>query len=200
VGVGDSTSAALDFLSAMQPLQIGFVTRLRLDAAGYDPAPPDRGRGRPRQKGKRLPTLAPVLHHPNTVWTTTALSWSAGKRREMQITSAGAVWFHTGKPPVFIRWVLVPDPHGDYDPIALLGTESSADPTSIVSWYLQRWQLEVTFQQARRHLGVETQRQGSEKAIGRTTPVLLGLFSWITLVAHALYTAHPSAAPRQASG
>jgi hypothetical protein len=118
----------------------------------------------------------------------------------MQITSAGAVWFHTGKPPVFIRWVLVPDPHGDYDPIALLGTESSADPTSIVSWYLQRWQLEVTFQQARRHLGVETQRQGSEKAIGRTTPVLLGLFSWITLVAHALYTAHPSAAPRQASG
>src|SRR5918992_4648309 len=47
-----------------------------------------------------------------------------------------------------------------------------------------RWQLEVTFQEARRHLGFETQRQWSEMAIGRTTPALLGLFSVVTLFAH----------------
>jgi hypothetical protein len=73
------------------------------------------------------------------------------------------------------------------------------DPVLIVTWFVQRWQLEVTFEEARRHLGVETQRQWLEKAIARTTPLLLGLFSWVTLVAHALYTAHPSAAPRQAA-
>jgi hypothetical protein len=81
----------------------------------------------------------------------------------------------------------------------LLSTDSAADPVSIVAWFVQRWQLEVTFQEARRHLGVETQRQWADKAIARTTPLLFGLFSWITLLAHALYTAHPSTTPRQAA-
>ena len=75
----------------------------------------------------------------------------------------------------------------------------TAEPLSIVTWFVQRWQLEVTFEEARRHLGVETQRQWSDKAIARTTPLLLGLFSWVTLVAHALYTLQPTASPRQAA-
>ena len=198
VVVGDSAYAALDFLSAMQHLKLTFVTRLRLDAALYEPAPPYSGKGRPRKKGQRLPTLAQVLQNANTVWTTVSLAWYDGQVRDMQITSACAVWFHVGKQPLPIRWVLVRDPQGDYDPVALLSTDPAADPLSIVTWFVQRWQLEVTFEEARRHLGVETQRQWSDKAIARTTPLLLGLFSWVTLVAHALYTAHPSAAPRQA--
>ncbi len=47
-----------------------------------------------------------------------------------------------------------------------------------------RWQLEVTFHEVRAHLGVETQRQWSERAIRRTTPALMGLFSLVTLIAH----------------
>jgi len=187
VVVGDSAYAALDFLSAMQQLNLTFVTRLRMDAALYEPAPPYSGKGRPRKKGQRLPTLAQVLQDAHTVWV-----------RDMQITSACAVWFHVGKAPLPIRWVLVRDPHGDDAPVGLLSTDPDAQPLSIVTWFVQRWQLEVTFEEARRHLGVETQRQWSDKAIARTTPLLLGLFSWVTLVAHALYTAHPSAAPRQA--
>ena len=54
-----------------------------------------------------------------------------------------------------------------------------------------RWQLEVTFREVRTHLGVETQRQWSHRAIARTTPVLLGLFSWITLAAHQLQHSQP---------
>ena len=54
-----------------------------------------------------------------------------------------------------------------------------------------RWQLEVAFQEVRTHLGVETQRQWSDLAIARTTPVLLGLFSWTTLAAHALQKHRP---------
>jgi hypothetical protein len=49
---------------------------------------------------------------------------------------------------------------------------------------VMRWQLEVSFQEMRRHLGFETQRQWSEMAIRRTTPALLGLFSLVTLFAH----------------
>lgn len=199
VVVGDSAYAALDFLGAMQRLKVTFVTRLRLDAALYEAAPPYSGKGRPRKKGQRLPTLAQVLQDANTVWTTISLAWYDGQVRDMQITSACAVWFHFGKPALPIRWVLVRDPHNDYDPVGLLCSDAYCDPLSIVTWYVQRWQLEVTFEESRRHLGLETQRQWSDKAIARTTPLLLGLFSWVTLVAHALYTAHPSAAPRQAS-
>jgi hypothetical protein len=198
VVVGDSAYAALDFLSIMQHLKLTFVTRLRMDAALYDPAPPYSGQGRPRKKGQRLPTLAQVLQDANTVWTTLSLSWYDGQVRDMQMTSACAIWFHVGKAPLPIRWVLVRDPQGDYAPVGLLSTDATAEPLSIVTWFVQRWQLEVTFEEARRHLGVETQRQWSDKAIARTMPLLLGLFSWVTLVAHALYTAHPSAAPRQA--
>lgn len=199
VVVGDSAYAALDFLHQMQQLKLTFITRLRMDAALYDPAPPYSGKGRPRKKGQRLSTLAQVLVDETTIWTSLSLLWYDGHERPMEVTSASAVWFHTGKAAVPIRWVLVRDPLHTYDPIALLSTDPHSDPLSIVNWFVQRWQLEVTFEEARRHLGLETQRQWSDKAIARTTPLLFGLFSWVTLVAHTLYALHPSTTPRQAA-
>jgi hypothetical protein len=199
VVVGDSAYAALDFLSRMQQAQVTFVTRLRLDAALYAPAPPYSGRGRPRKKGQRLPTLAQVLRDPHTAWMSVTLAWYDGQQRVMDIASDTAVWFHTGKLPLPIRWVLIRDPQGEYAPVALLCTERVQTPLEIVTWFVQRWQLEVTFEEARRHLGVETQRQWSDKAIARMTPLLLGLFSWVTLLADTLYSSQPSTVPRQAA-
>jgi len=144
-----------------------------------------------------MPTLATILTDPATVWQPLSLAWYSGQPRQMDIASGTAVWFHNGKPPVPIRWVLIRDPAGKYDPVALLCTDPQQSPLHIATWFVQRWQLEVTFEESRRHLGVETQRQWSDKAIARTTPLLLGLFSWVTLIAHALY--HPSSAPRQAA-
>ena len=63
-------------------------------------------------------------------------------------------------------------------------------PAQIVEWFVLRWQLEVTFQEVRAHLGVETQRQWSDRAIARTTPVLMGVFSWVALAAHSLQKRH----------
>jgi hypothetical protein len=103
----------------------------------------------------------------------------------VEVASASAVWFHYGKAPVAIRWVLVRDPAGEYRPGALLCTCLDYTPEQIVSWFVQRWQIEVTFEEVRTHLGVETQRQWSQRAIARTTPLLLGLFSWITVLATA---------------
>jgi hypothetical protein len=199
VVVGDSASAALDCWSQMQQLTVTLVTRLRLDAAWYDPAPPSSGQGRPRKKGKLLPTLAQVLKAPDTLWTTTPLPGYDGQKPELPLTSACTVWFHTGKAPLPIRWVLVRDPQGDYAPLALLGTEPATEPQAMVTWFVTRWPLEVPFEAARRHLGVETQRQWSDQAIARTTPLLLGWFAWVTLVAHALYPAHSFASPRQSA-
>ncbi len=117
----------------------------------------------------------------------------------MEVILSSAVWFHIGKTPVPIRWVLIRDPFHVYDTIALLSTDPYSDLVSTVNWFVQRWQLEVTFEEARRHLGVETQCQWSDKAIACTTPLVFGLFSWVTLVAHSLYDACPSSTPRQAA-
>jgi hypothetical protein len=191
VVVADNTYAVIDLLSRLMQLAnpVHMVTRLRLDAALYEPAPPrERGKpGRPRLKGARLPTLEQVLRDPKTAWTAaTVPDWYGQGQREIEITSGIAVWYHSGKPPLPIRWVLIRDPKGRFESRALLCTEVKATPLQIVKWFVLRWQVEVTFQEARAHLGIETQRQWSDLAIARTTPALLGLFSLVTLLAHPL--------------
>lgn len=189
VVVADYSYAALEFLYACQTMvnPVTIITRLRLDAALYEPAPPHAGQvGRPRKKGKRLPTLQAVLEDSQTEWQSVPVNWYDGQSRVMAITSQTAVWYHSGIPPVPIRWVLIRDPQGAYETSALLSTSLDSDPLQIVNWFVRRWQVEVTFEEVRAHLGVETQRQWSDKAIERTTPILLGLFSWVTLAAHLL--------------
>jgi hypothetical protein len=83
-----------------------------------------------------------------------------------------------------VRWVLIRDPEGEFNTQALLCTDLRAEPERIVSWFVRRWQMEATFQEARQRLGFETQRYWSEVAIRRTAPALLGLFSLVTLFAH----------------
>lgn len=201
VFVGDSTYAALDLLSACQHLSkpVTFITRLRMDAALYDPAPAYSGKGRPRKKGKRLPTPQQYLEANDTIWTTVELAWYDGQTREMEIVSDTAVWFHYGKAAVSIRWVLIRDPLGEYETICLLCTDPTIEPQQITECFVMRWQMEVTFEETRRHLGIETQRQWSDKAIARTTPVLLGLFSWISLLVDALHSSGQTVTARQSA-
>jgi hypothetical protein len=113
-------------------------------------------------------------------------NWYGEGQRLVEVASATAVWYHTGLPPVPIRWVLVRDPKGKFETRALLCTQLDQHPRQILQWFLWRWQVEVSFQEVRAHLGVETQRQWSDLAIQRTTPALLALFSIITLLAHQL--------------
>jgi hypothetical protein len=187
--VGDNTYAVLDLLHACQKLvtPVTMVTRLRLDAALYEPAPLYTGRGRPRKKGRRLPTLESLLDAATTHWVQQRVVWYQGVLRPMEIATGNAVWYHTGKPPVAMRWVLIRDPQGRYEPVALLCTNPTYTPEQILTWFVRRWSMEVTFEESRAHLGVETQRQWSTLAILRTTPALLGLFSWVTLLAHFLF-------------
>ena len=185
--VGDSGYAVLDLLHFCQSLDqpVTFITRLRLDAGLYEPAPIRQTgqNGRPRVKGQRLPTLKALLDHSDVPWMTTAVAWYDNTTRTVELTSQTAVWYHTGKPPVPLRWVLIRDPQCEFAPQALLCTDPAIAPVQILEWFVLRWQLEVTFMETRAHLGVETQRQWSDRAIARTTPALMGIFSWITLAA-----------------
>lgn len=96
------------------------------------------------------------------------------------------LWHTPGEKPVAIRWVLVVDPDRKHKPEAFFSTDTELSAIKIVEYYVLRWNVEVTFEESRRHLGIETQRQWSDKAIERTTPVLFGLYSIVILIAYRL--------------
>lgn len=198
--VADSTYATYDFLDSVREF-VTVITQVRMDSALYAAAPPRvPGKpGRPRIKGERLPSLQQRLHDPATPWQRIHLrAWYGRTCKAVEITSFTAVWYKGGKPPVTGRFVLVRDPDGKLEPRAFLCTDPSLRPVRILSYFVRRWQMEVTFAEVRRHLGVETQRQWSRLAIERTTPVLLGLFSIVAILAQELHrTARLT--PRQAA-
>ena len=188
--VADSAFAALGFLGAARR-HATVITRLRLDAALYAPAParlPGQ-RGRTRLKGERLAALSAVLDEPATSWIAlTVPVWYGERDRAVEVASGTALWYHAGMPTVPLRWVLIRDPLKQFETQALLCTDQEAAPSFILECFVQRWQVEVTFEEARAHLGVETQRQWSGKAIARTTPCLLALYSLVTLAAQELFS------------
>lgn len=201
VVVGDRAYAALELLDAVRAVAT-VVARLRLDARLFTPPPPRRPgqKGRPRLVGDRLPNLTAHAADADTAWTRLSIArWYGERERPIEILSQTAVWYSTGLPPVPIRWVLIRDPQGRFATQALLCTDLEVEPLQIVSWFILRWQLEVTFHEVRAHLGVETQRQWADQAILRTTPALLGLFSLVTLLAHDQLQAQTAPPIRQSA-
>ena len=189
VVVADHAFSALAFLDAVRQ-QVAVITRLRLDAALFEPAPPRRPGtvGRPRCKGDRLPTLQARLDDPNTSWQALTIhAWYTSGKRTLQIVSDTAVWYHSGLPPVPIRWLVVKDPNGQFPPQALLSTDETITPKQMLTYFIQRWTVETTFEQAHAHLGMETQRQWNDQAIARTTPLVLAVFAIVALLADTLH-------------
>jgi hypothetical protein len=196
--VADSSYAAIKLLAAICG-RLTMITRLRLDARLFDPPPPRQPgtMGRPRVSGARQPTLAERLTDPNTRWRrVTVAGWYGRTERQIELISGTALWYHPGK-RVPIRWLLVRDVAGEFEPQGFLCTDPGADPFDVLRWFVRRWSVEVTFAEVRRHLGVETQRQWSDLAIARTTPALLGLYSLITLWAKDVLDGRVS--PRRAA-
>lgn len=192
VAVADSSFAVIDLLDAVRS-RICLVTRLRLDARLFAPASPRKPKaiGRPPRTGAKLPTLAQRLIDPATSWQSLLVTdWYGTGEQCVEIATGCAVWYHPGRPVVPLRWLIVRDPAGRFRPQSFLATDTEVDPADMLVWFIRRWTIEVTFAEVRRHLGVETQRQWTDRAIARTTPMLLGLFSLITLFADDIQRKH----------
>ena len=183
--VVDGGFAAVSLALACVKHQVGMVSRLRWDAALYhkpEPQPPGK-RGRKPSKGQRQRRLQAWAERSDTPWEDVEVDWYGGQRKQLWVFSHTALWYTPGLPPVEIRFVIVCDPEGKLRMEAFFCTDLQATPVQILEWVIMRWSVEVTFQEARAHLGFETQRQWSDKAIARTTPVLLALFSLVTVLA-----------------
>ena len=152
--------------------------------------------GRPRVVGARLPSPTAVLDDPAHPMDPLPLPLSDGASHDRADLGRRAVVprrLPVGPPAQRVVIRHLEEPLG---PHALLCTDIEADPLQIVQWYMLRWQVEVTFEELRAHLGMETQRQWSERAIAGTTPALFGLFSVVTLAADVLNEQQGGICPR----
>ena len=189
--VGDSGYAAVVLIQRCQRLKkpVCFISRLRLDAVLHDfPSPKPKGRRGPQpKKGKRQPSLAQRLVDPTTTWEEATIPWYGGYQKKIEFVSGVCLWYHRGANPVSVRWVLVRAPDKSLKPTAFFCSDPDITPLFILKWFVSRWNIEVTFEEMRTHLGFETQRQWSDRAIERTTPCLFGIFSLVVVMAKMLY-------------
>jgi hypothetical protein len=187
--LGDQTYSVAELGRACAGRKVRLIAPLRLDARLYEPAPQRQpgAQGRPRLKGPRLPKLSQVLASERTPWSRCRVRWYDGRQRTVELTSGCAQWYRIGQPLLAIRWVMVRDPLGKLSPRAYFSTRQLDAPRQIITEFIKRWTIETTFEEARSHLGIETQRQWSDKAIERQTPCLLGLYSLVAVLGQALY-------------
>jgi hypothetical protein len=194
--VGDGDYAANELINQCQQFQrpVQFVSRLRLDAALYDfPAPPVPGKAGPKpKKGAVQPKLIRRLFRTDTPWQQVTVPWYGSQTKILLIATGTALWWPRRLKLLPLRWVLVICPDNSFKPTAFFCSDLSVSPELIITWFVGRWNLEVTFEDIRTYLGFETQRHWSDRAIERTAPCLFGIFSLVILMALRL---HPHSLP-----
>ena len=191
--VGDGGFACGELAWRCLKLKISLITRLKMNTRLYDfPPEAEPGkRGRKKIKGTKLFSFREMTEIPDLEWKEITVEGYEKKKKRLKYISNVNLWGGDGFPPLPIRWVLVIDPEGELDPVPLMSTDLLMSPEKIITLYIQRWNLEVTFQEVRENLGVETQRQWSDKAIARTTPILLGLYTIVCLICNRLQEERP---------
>ena len=189
--VGDGAYACMDLALTCIRLNVALISRLRLDAQLFEfPVPEKKKLGRKPIKGKRI-QLKAILNDSKQPWQNDTVDWYGGEPRQIEYLTFTCLWYHAGLTPVTLRIVLVKTPGGKNEAEAFFSTDINLKPTQIIRYFVLRWNIEVTFEETRAHLGVETQRQWSDKAIARATPLLMGLFSFVTLVALKMHQIKP---------
>ena len=187
--LGDGAYACIELGHQCNKSGVTLVSRLRLDANLFEypePRNPDT-RGRKRVKGKCITKLAEQAKDKNKDWQDAEVKWYGGIKKNIQYLTGVHLWYKAGEKPLPIRWVLVVNPENPERPEVFFSTDLDMLPVKIVEYFVLRWNIEVTFEEVRAHLGVETQRQWSDKAIGRTTPVLMGLYSLACVIANRMH-------------
>jgi hypothetical protein len=189
--VGDGAYACMDLAVTCIKLHVALISRLRLDAQLFEfPVFEKKKLGRKPVKGRRI-QLKELLSDPKQAWQQETVNWYGGETRQIEYITFTCLWYHAGITPVTLRIVLVKTPGGKNEAETFFSTETNLNPTQIIQYFVLRWNIEVTFEETRAHLGVETQRQWSDKAIARTTPLLMGLFSFVTLTALKMHQLKP---------
>jgi hypothetical protein len=177
--VGDGNYAAVRLGHTLRELSgegrpmARLVARLRLDATLHSPPgpQPEGKRGPKPKKGRREPNLKARLEDPESEWHTVSVAWYGGEEKTLEMMTGTSLWYREGEDPLPIRWVLLrcPDEQQQqpFPPMALFCTDPESSVRQIVGWFVGRWSIEVAFEEARAHLGMETQRHSGVYAGAR---------------------------------
>jgi len=179
VADGEFSSHEMARFARRHRRRLTFVGKFYADAALYELPPPYPGFGRPRVKGTKRPQPQEVVAAA-TPWPT-QVRWYGGERRRVGLVNGKGYWHKSGHGLVPVRWVYVEDREGTHRPEYFFSTDPDMSVRQIVESYTLRWSIEVTFQEIRAHLGFNTTRHWSPKAVLRVEPWLTGLFSIVTL-------------------
>ena len=185
--IGDSVYSAHSLADTMNPKSaspgmrnVTFVSRMQFDAGLYEPPGEYSGKGpRRRVRGRKLPSPGEVMATEGAQWEEAEISWYGGTRRVVLLLSGDGLWHKCGTKATKVRWVVVRDPAGKRRDECFFTTDMTMTPKEIVETYVLRWSIEVTFEETKCHLGLETLRNRSETAVRRSVPMLLGLYSLI---------------------
>ena len=189
--LADGGFACFDIIIECIEKKITLYSRLQINAKLYEFPQPNlpSKRGPKPKKGKRIPKFKDMAKSSKYSWNSVEIPWYKGGIRKIKWISGVSLWHKTGIDPIPIRWVLVKDPVGKKELKSYLCNDLNETGINIIRQYILRWNVEVTFEESKKHLGIETQRQWNDLAITRTTPIIFGLFSIVCLMFRQIYGA-----------
>jgi hypothetical protein len=178
-------------LAARYPRRLTYVSHFYADANLYEPPPAYGGRGRPRRKGRKVPTPEQAVAAARRRRRLT-VAWYGGGRRDVAVVTGTGQWYKSGQDLVPVRWVFVHDETGTHRDEYFFSTDVGMSPAAVIETYTGRWNIETTFEEMRSYLGLETTRGWSRRTVLRAEPGLFGLYSVVAL----LYAQLPAQAAR----
>ena len=165
---------------------VSLISRLRMDARLFALPSEYHGRGRPPKRGSRLLKPKEMFNLENLDWSLADVLWYGGEKKAVLYLTFNCLWLAGGGEPIPIRVVLVKSPLNGFEPSVLMSPNVLLSGITIIEKFISRFNQEITHREVRDYLGVETQRQWSDLAIARTTPILFGLYSLVLLMAKGL--------------
>jgi DDE superfamily endonuclease len=183
VVTGDSAYGGKSVLSEL-PKKVHLISRVHPKGALYEPAPPrpEKTRGRARKKGKRLPTMKEWAEDTSQAWTTLEFN-QFGLHATLAVKTIQALYYKSGGDRL-LTIVLVRDLEGKRPDQMFYCTKLDWTARQILSTYACRWAIECTFENCKQLLGLEDPANRLPKAVERTAPMALMLYSMIVVWFH----------------
>jgi len=180
---GDSAYGGASVLKKL-PANVELISHVHPKGALYEPAaPPTPGkRGAPAKKGKRLPGMAAWAEDARQPWQTLAFD-QFGLHATLMVKTIAALYYKSGGTRL-LAIVLVRDALGNRPDQMFYCTCLDWDARRILATYAARWSIEVTFENSKQLLGLEDAANRKEKAVRRTAPMALVLYSLTVLWFH----------------
>ncbi|MEA1951555.1 MAG: transposase [Planctomycetota bacterium] len=163
-------------LAGELPQPFHLTSRMRRDAALYAPPPKKRkrGKGRPRKKGRRLPTPQQMAK-TNKQWDRVSVN-IRGKTTTRLVTTRDVLWYKV-RPGQLVRLVICRDPDGIEPDDFFFTTNLQATAVEVIEQYAGRWSIEDTFKNVKQLLAGHTPQSWKHNGPERTAAFSLWLYS-----------------------